>query len=155
MLLHYCCGCGKVISQENKLCPDCIGKQQSRHIEYNKTRRNKQTAKVYTSAYWRKVVRPKVLAKFNGLDIYAIYINSGKDRFIKADMIHHIIEVSEDFNKRYDIDNLIPLSYKSHAKISKIYEQGGTAKVQLQAKLMNMCRDFLAQGGIDKIFSKT
>ena len=150
MLLHQC-RCGKVIPQEKKLCDICQSKYRSRHKEYDTKYRNKDSARVYNSRSWKDKVKPIVMQRYSGFDLFVLFT---EHRLIKADMVHHIVEVSEDYNKRYEISNLIPLSNKTHAKVSKIYEQGGTAKEKLQEKLSNMVQ-IATQGGIEKIINDT
>ena len=74
MLFHKC-RCGALIPQNIAECEACAAKaagQQSRHMEYNKHRRNKKTAAFYVSSEWRKT-RAETIRRFDGVDIYAFY----------------------------------------------------------------------------------
>lgn len=55
------------------------------------------------------------------IDLYAYY-HDGK--IIPATMVHHIVPISEDYTKRLDMDNLIPLSDKSHGIVHKAMKEG-------------------------------
>lgn len=75
MLFHKC-RCGALIPQNIAECEACAAKaagQQSRHMEYNKHRRNKKTAAFYVSSEWRKT-RAETIRRFDGVDIYAFYV---------------------------------------------------------------------------------
>lgn len=51
-------------------------------------------------------------------------------------MVHHIIPVKDDWSKRYDIDNLIPLSNATHEYIEQTYAQGQREKIEMQRVLL-------------------
>lgn len=148
-MLYHKCRCGKNIPQEQKLCANCEKTNKSRHTEYDKKYRNKENANVYSGKTWRTKVRPHIMQIYQGFDLYLM---CKAHRLVNADMVHHIIEVSEDYSKRYEFSNLIPLTNKTHAFISKIYEQGGEPKRRLQRELSEMVKLY-TQGGMEKIFS--
>ena len=89
MLFHKC-RCGALIPQNIAECEACAAKaagQQSRHMEYNKHRRNKKTAAFYVSSEWRKT-RAETIRRFDGVDIYAFYV------------LHHIHISTSKSNRR-------------------------------------------------------
>lgn len=149
MLLKRC-RCGALIPQGMKLCEACAagsGGQQSRHMEYNKYRRNKKTAQFYISAEWRRV-RAIALAKYDGLDLYAFYVQK---KIATADMVHHIIEIEEDWSKRLDALNLFPLSNANHGIISALYKRDEETKRRTQELLKEILRIHTeGHGGIEK-----
>ncbi len=116
MLLKKC-RCGKLISQSQMYCEECSKSLNERHKEYNKYRRNKKHSKFYISGEWLKL-RAKILQDFNHIDIYQYYING---RGVKAEMVHHIVELEEDWSKRLEVSNLIPLSNATHNMITRQY----------------------------------
>lgn len=52
-MLLKSCRCGKLIPQSVKMCEECERRQQSRHMIYNNTRRDKRAAEFYVSKEWR------------------------------------------------------------------------------------------------------
>lgn len=117
MLLKLC-KCGKLIPQREKYCKECNKTVNERHKEYNKYRRNKKHNAFYFSTPWIKV-RAKVLQDFNYIDIYQYYVNN---KVVKAEMVHHIVELEEDWSKRLEVSNLIPLSNATHNMITNLYK---------------------------------
>lgn len=136
MLFHKC-GCGALIPQGITMCEACakskVG-QQSRHIEYNKHRRNKKTADFYISSIWRKT-RANVIKRFDGVDVYAFYILHDIQT---ADMVHHIIPIEDDWDRRLDVSNLIPLSNHSHGVIEALYKKDEQTKRATQRLLYDL-----------------
>ncbi|NFM95395.1 HNH endonuclease, partial [Clostridium botulinum] len=61
--------------------------------------------------------------------------------------IHHIIELKEDWGKRLDRDNLIPLSDKSHKIVHRAYDRSAKDKKQMQELLREL------KGKYEKEFS--
>ena len=102
--------------------------QGSRHMEYNRTRRDKKAAAFYVSADWRRT-RAAALRLYDGMDMYAYYM---QHRIVTADMVHHIVEIGEDWEKRLDMANLFPLSNSNHGIISALYDRDGATKKAVQ-----------------------
>lgn len=143
MLLHKC-KCGAIIPQSIKMCEKCEQRQQgqqSRHMQYNKHRRNRQAADFYTCAAWRKA-RAEALQRFDYIDIYAYYV----DRTIKsADMVHHIVPIADDWNKRLEADNLIPLSNDTHNRIEAAYDRSTADKKAMQQLLYRLIEKYQSE----------
>lgn len=142
MLLHQC-RCGKLISQDMRLCKECERKAVKRHTEYNEKRRDKKKAAFYVSAAWRKV-RAVALQRFDRLDIYAYYM---QDKIVIADMVHHIIPIEEDWERRLDIDNLIPLSNSNHNIIEALYAMDQETKKDTQTVLKKLVERYRKEEG--------
>lgn len=143
MLLKLC-RCGKLIEQSEKYCEACSKIVTDRHKEYNKYRRNKKHNKFYYSSEWLKV-RTQALQRFNYIDIYQYYINN---KVVKAEMVHHIIELEDDWNKRLDIDNLIPLSNSTHnTVIRSLYNKDNLTKKKTQELLYNLIKKYQKEVG--------
>lgn len=124
-LMKYCNrnGCNKLVPQGVRYCAaHTISKTEEnkeRHKEYDTHCRDKKAKAFYNSAEWR-AARARTLARDTNIDIY-IYITEGK--VVPADMVHHIIELSEDYSKRCTLDNLISVSSKTHKTvIDKAYK---------------------------------
>ena len=71
-MLLKSCRCGKLIPQSVKMCEECEQRQQSRHMIYNNTRRDKRAAEFYVSKEWR-AMREHIIEVYDNVDIYALY----------------------------------------------------------------------------------
>lgn len=155
MLLKLC-RCGKLIEQSERMCKECEEKYKAqrkeyeekhkdRHIKYNREKRNKKHARFYNSNDWLRL-RSQILQRFNYIDVYQLYANN---KFVNADMVHHIIEIEEDWSKRFDIDNLIPLSSSTHNTISALYRRSQKKKRETQQLLYKFMERYLNEIGGD------
>lgn len=122
MALLKLCRCGKKIPNTLKMCPDCVAKQQERRRdsdrEYDRNKRDKKSKDFYNSSSWEKT-RLLVMSKYKGLDLYEYYVNHS---IVYAQTVHHIVELREDWSRRHDVMNLIPLSNSNHKRIHLMYE---------------------------------
>lgn len=153
MLLHRC-RCGKLIPQNMKLCDACTERSShggmSRHMEYNLYRRDKRTAAFYVCNDWRKL-RQQAIQMYDGIDIYAFYV---QHRIMTADMVHHIEEVEDNWDRRLDISNLIPLSNTNHGIISALYKRDEATKRATQEQLRALIAEhWKGSGGIWNVLS--
>lgn len=150
-MLWHICRCGAYIPQNISICAACTAGrsgQISRHMEYNKFRRNKKAAAFYVSADWRKV-RADVLRLYDGLDIYAYYIQY---KIVMADMVHHIIPIEADWSKRFDKTNLLPLSRGNHGVVEALYDKNDVSKRDTQKLLCELVDiHWKEHGGILKV----
>lgn len=141
--MKYCNrnGCNKIVPQGVRYCvAHTISKtaeNKERHKEYDSHCRNQTAKAFYNSSEWR-AARARALARDTGIDIY-LYITKGK--VIAADTVHHIIELSEDYSKRCELDNLISISEATHSTISKAYKDA-TKKEQMQQTLRECIREY-------------
>lgn len=151
IMLYHKCKCGKLIPQEMRRCPECEKKEnesESRHVEYNRHRRNKKAAAFYTSGEWRKV-RALTLSTYDGLDMYAYYVQHTIE---PAEMVHHIVEIEDDWSRRLDITNLFPLSDRNHGIISALYRRDPATKRHTQEQLREILRKhWEGAGGPEKV----
>lgn len=86
-------------------------KERERHKVYDNTSRDKEAARFYASAKWKKV-RAAAMAKTHGL--CADCLAAGVIR--QAEMVHHIKPLREFPALALDINNLKPLCNKCHGK---------------------------------------
>lgn len=151
-MLWHKCRCGTLIPQGIAQCPACAqgaGRQMSRHMEYNLFRRNKKTAQFYVSKEWR-AMRSYILSRYDGLDLYAFHV---QHRIATADMVHHIVEIEDDWNRRLDPLNLFPLSNSNHGIISALYDKDEDTKHRTQIQLQRILQThWEPYGGIKKVF---
>lgn len=128
MLYKRCGSCGKKIPYDSQC--SCVSK---RRREYNKQRYNynAKSERFYHSSKW-KLVRSRAIIKYYSMDIYE-YFTTG--RVVEGKIMHHIVEVKDDFNKADDINNLIYLTDSNHKKIHALYEKGEVEKKKIQEEL--------------------
>lgn len=132
-----CPRCNKIIDATQRYCEPCQAKVTAyNNKQYDKTKRNKKATAFYHSPEWLEV-RLVVLDKSKGIDLYAYIVHK---RIVTANTAHHIIELSEAWDRRLDINNLIAVSDGSHAEIHRIYNKGGKDKeklIELLNKIVN------------------
>jgi len=127
-------GCHKIINYTERYCDDHKTESTQRHKIYDEYRRNKKSAEFYHSGEWT-VTREVILNKFNQIDIYAYYV---KNEIVQANTVHHIVELNDDWNKRLNIDNLIPVTDTSHNEIHEAYKKSKESKVKMQRLLIEL-----------------
>ena len=146
-LLKFCSRCNKTIPYGKTLCEECEAKvkakkkvstekDKARWREYQKQRDDKTEQMFYMSKSW-KLTRDMIANKFYHMDVY-LYMKYGIIEY--ANIVHHIVELKEDFSQRLDETNLILLSQRSHLLIHEEYNNGD--KVALQKELKQMVKDF-------------
>lgn len=119
MGLKKYCKCGRLIDAAEECCEFCRPERERVRLEQQKkyNRYKRQDAEFYKTKDWEEV-RATVLAKYNYLDLYEYFIN---DKVVSANVVHHIEELRNNKDLGMDLNNLIPLSYKTHKKIHKLY----------------------------------
>jgi len=144
MLYKTCSTCKEkyeYISKHSKCSNGCMDKDKKEcNKNYDKFSRNKESASFYATSRWKKLT--KLCAnKFNGLDIYAYYIDGV---ITSGSLSHHIIELIEVKDKAYELDNLIWLSDSSHALVGVAYKNGEKTEMQelLKELIERYVRDF-------------
>ena len=105
-------------------------KESERQKYYDKNvryKRDKKYADFYRSKEWENL-RNYILSVHNGIDVYAYYVDK---EIVIANTVHHIEELKENWNKRFDIYNLFPTSEGNHSRIHKLYlkDKKGTQKL--------------------------
>ena len=132
--MNKICRCGKVIPSVMPRCNECQERynrdKSVRNKEYDTNKRNKKSEVFYNSSEWI-TLREIILNKYNHIDLYDYYINK---KITYANTVHHIIELSEDWNRRLDPFNMFPLGESNHNKIHGMYKRDkkGTQKILLE-----------------------
>ncbi|MDE3838650.1 HNH endonuclease [Bacillus methanolicus] len=80
--------------------------------EYDKKKRDLRSTAFYKSKAWKEL-REYVYRKQYGLCQRCLKRNE----FVRGDIVHHIIEIKDDWDKRLDEDNLEVLCHKCHNRI--------------------------------------
>lgn len=124
MPLNYRCNkCGRTLTV-GKAC-DCT--KRLKYAQYH-------SDSFYQTKEWEKI-KPIVIARFNGLDIYSYY----KLHIIEHGFtVHHIIPIDEDPNQRLSIDNLIYLTESNHRLLHAKMKKSAEAKAAVQAELKKL-----------------
>ncbi|BDR84888.1 HNH endonuclease [Clostridium tetani] len=128
-LKKLCPKCGCLISMTEKLCQKCMPKYEQDKKEHNKLYdrryRDKRSTEFYHSKPWL-IVREQIRQRDNGL--CKLCLRNKKIR--SMDMVHHIEELREKYNKRLGKDNLICLCNKCHNAVHAEYSNGNKASMQ-------------------------
>ena len=61
---------------------------------------------------------------------------------VRSETVHHIIEVKEEWNSRFDINNLIYLTQKNHLMIHSKYKKSIKEKRKVQKILLGLIEAF-------------
>lgn len=133
MIWKRCSRCGKRLP--TGVTCDCI---KQRHKEYNQYSRDKTSADFYDSTDWKKM-RKRVMQIYDGMDLY-LYETTGE--VVAAETVHHIEPLKDNWDKRLDVMNLIPVSASTHNQIHKLYE---TKQRETENKLRAIVTDALIE----------
>ncbi|WP_209660476.1 HNH endonuclease signature motif containing protein [Acetoanaerobium pronyense] len=111
-------GCNNIVDLSEKYCKkhkhvEELEKKQRNKFYDNKTRDDKFT-KFYKSKAWTKTRQVRLIK-----DSKLCQDCLSEKKITIADTVHHIIEVKDNWAKRFDIDNLISLCHSCHNKRHK------------------------------------
>ena len=138
-MLYKFCKCGKKIEYSLKMCKECADKEDSRikerYKDYRRRRADKDIQTFYASKEW-KIARDKAKIRDN----YVCKLCWDKKVFKFAEVVHHICEVKEDFNKRLELDNLICLCNCCHKEVHDEYKKNKDSKNKMQEKLKSLIK---------------
>lgn len=76
------------------------------------------------------------------MDIYSWYVNG---KIEVGAIVHHVIPIKDDYEKRFEIGNLIYLTYNNHTLIHQLYSQSPERKAETQQELMNLIRQWTCE----------
>lgn len=130
-----CSRCGKRI-EAGTTC-QCL---KDRHKEYDKYSRDRRSKQYYNSREW-EAVREHVLQLDEGIDVY-VYMTQGI--VIRADTVHHIVPLKENWSLRSNEDNLISLNHDTHSMIEQQYRKN---KNEMQEELKAMVQQYRSEKG--------
>lgn len=128
----YCarCGCSRLVDITETYCEVHARTRAERNAEYDRKQRDKKAKAFYLSVEW-KMARAAAMARDTGIDVY-LYMTEG--RIVPATMVHHIVELREDYAKRSALSNLISVSRETHeGAIRKAYGKPEKKKEMQQA----------------------
>lgn len=124
---RYCNEC-KAFYEEQKRINDRTSKE--RYKRYKDRRTDYREQSFYNSPAWARI-REKVMLR----DLNICQFCLMKEIFEVGDLIHHVIELKEDFDLRIDERNLITLCSKCHRDIHFEYLKGDKERKELQENL--------------------
>ena len=130
-----CSRCGKRI-EAGTTC-QCL---KDRHKEYDKYSRDRRSKQYYNSREW-EAVREHVLQLDEGRDVY-VYMTQGI--VIRADTVHHIVPLRENWSLRNNVNNLISLNHDTHSMIEQQYRKN---KNEMQEELKAMVQHYRSEKG--------
>lgn len=96
--------------------------------------RDAELTAFYHSQTWIKL-QPVILAKYHKLDLWAYYVDHA---IVSAEMVHHIHPVRTNWEDRFSVGNLIPLSHRNHGLIERLYKTD--EHEETQRKLLQILR---------------
>ena len=137
-MFKICPRCGKVkIPYQDMYCDSCNEEVEiNRKNKYRRYKSNRSDFKeqgFYISKVWRKKRRDTIFY-YNGLDIYQLIANN---KIVYADMVHHIIELKDDWSLRLKANNLMPLSKDTHMYIHTLYDKDKAGTQELLREIKN------------------
>lgn len=146
MALMKLCRCGKKIEYKKQMCDVCQEKYeeqqraQSRdsNQRYDKYKRDRRSTEFYHSMEWIKA-REFILNKFNYIDVYE-YVEH--QRIVPATTVHHIEPIKDEWSRRLDVTNMIPVSEATHNKLHGMYKY---QKKNTQNKLCKAVQKYISE----------
>ena len=139
-------GCTKIVNEDVKYCKYHTSKfdkqEKERYKEYSARRRRDMEQKKYQDFYsnkdWKRI-RDVCIADSYGIDILEYYRTG---RIVQGERVHHIVELSDYWNSRLDISNLIYLTEQNHKRIHGEYDKGIKEKEKMQRVLFELIKKF-------------
>lgn len=132
-------GCNNQCDLGTKYCTEHTQVEAEAKAEYSKSYvdkirfgRDAEYTEFYQSKEWQ-AMRNYIMAKYNGLDLYAYYVHH---KIVKATMVHHIIECKEDMSLRLTESNLMPLSDASHGEVNRLYKHSKESTQKLLREIL-------------------
>ena len=136
-LIRLCPICHNKVDYGKK-CKCEIDKQKQKYRQYKYDRKDKKEQVFYSSSEWIKI-RNYVKSKQLNCCLFCWF----KDNIYNdCDLVHHIIELKEDYSLRLDDDNLILLTDSNHQKIHNIMNRSEEDKKRIQKLLFDLVKRF-------------
>lgn len=126
MMYVRCSRCGRRRASGTQC--DCIKKVRR---EYDTKYRNKEADRFYHSKRWIDT-RNRVMDIYDSIDVF-LFVTEHK--IVIADVVHHIVPLSDDKTLALVESNLIPVSSSTHNMIHNAYDKDDETKKEMQEKL--------------------
>lgn len=135
-LKKICLDCGVIISYENNRCDKCSSRFRNKQLKamkgYNQ-RRDSEVYSFYESAEWSKT---REVVKTRDACMCQLCLSDGIGK--EAQLVHHVDELKESWERRLDPTNLISLCDSCHKKVHSWYSKSENSKTYMKAKLNAM-----------------
>lgn len=135
MALKKFCRCGKIISQEKKMCEKCEERflkiNKKSYNDYKAKRTDIKEQKFYCSKDWI-ITRDVVKQRDKGLCQLCLF----KEKIKSSDTVHHIEPLKDNWNRRVSLDNLVSLCDRCHWYVHMKYERDNKKLMQSELKLL-------------------
>ena len=97
--------CDKLIDFRESYCDEHkqLSKQSNKDYDVMRNNRDKKYRKTYNSKRWNDI-RKVILQKNDYVCGYCLY----KNKYTRATCVDHFIPIRDDYEKRFDTENLIP-----------------------------------------------
>ena len=146
-MLYKYCSCGLKIEYTQGKCDGCKAKSEEyskeRYKKYRDSKTKYKESQFYNTTAWTKL-RNYIVNSYLNMSVYSYYIEG---KIVQADTVHHIVEVREDWSKRLNKFNLIPLTRKEHQLIHNRIEREGSENIRLE--LEDMVKKFREEFGVE------
>lgn len=127
------CGICKRVIDQDKEC-ECRGKQIAEsNKQYDKYTRDKKAHAIYESKSWR-FIRNIVKTRDNNLCQCCLDLKE----ITPIELVHHIVEVRNDYSLVYNMNNLIGLCNKCHGEVHSAYDRSDSEKIKTQKHLKEL-----------------
>lgn len=148
MLKKLCPRCNKeLINYNDKYCKECSSKVDEEikeiHKHYKRGRVDKREQLFYNSKEWIQT-RDTIKSKYKGLCLYSYYI---LNQIVYSDYIHHIDTIKDNWNRRLDTNNLIPISASIHQLVHDKYNNNKNDKEHMQSVLYGLLDKYKKEFG--------
>ncbi|CEQ00539.1 HNH endonuclease domain-containing protein [[Clostridium] sordellii] len=140
-------GCTRIVKDNVKYCKQHESKhkvnERERYKEYKRRKAHDEEHKRFESFYnsmaWQRVRELAILdtVAIDVIDYYKL------GRITQGERVHHIIELSEDMDKRLYRTNLIYVTERNHRIIHREYNKGN--KKEMQELLINLKNRFMSE----------
>lgn len=145
-------GCTKIIEKGKVYCNLHQNKwelkEKVRYKEYQSRRRKDKEQRKFQNFYnsddWKRI-RESIISSCYSIDILEYY-RTGK--IVQGERVHHIVELEDDWNSRFDIYNLIYLTERNHRRVHVEYSKGEKDKKAMQKILFDLLDKFIKDFGV-------
>lgn len=139
-------GCNKVLDDGVIYCEKhqkkWEDKEKERYKEYKerriKDKNQKRYQDFYNSPLWRTLSKA-IRSEYYHIDILEYYRTGN---IIQGEAVHHIVEIEDDWESRYDSSNLIYLTEKNHRRVHEQYNKSSKDKKVMQKILFDLIDRF-------------
>lgn len=139
-MLYKHCRCGKLIEYSSGKCQECKAKDEeaykARRKKYRSNHKPDRELKFYNTKEWINL-RNHIVNSYLNMSIYSYY-KDGK--VVPSEVVHHIVEVRDDWSQRLNKLNLMPVTRAEHQEIHARMDREGKEKIQ--AELNEMLKKF-------------